>query len=58
MKARVLAHKPVHFVLFTDSLIILSIQNYSILNVNNNSFPDPLIIGTFEKRAPGQLVTT
>ena len=25
----------------------------SILNVNNNSFTDPLIIGAFEKRAAG-----
>ena len=25
----------------------------SILHVNNNSFTGPLIIGTFEKRAPG-----
>ena len=25
----------------------------SILNVNNNSFTDPLIIGAFEKRAHG-----
>ena len=31
-------------------------QNYieiSILPVKNNSFTGPLIIGTFEKRAPG-----
>ena len=25
----------------------------SIFHVNNNSFTGPLIIGTFEKRAPG-----
>ena len=25
----------------------------SILHVNDNSFAGPLIIGTFEKRAPG-----
>ena len=24
-----------------------------LFNVNGNSLPDPLIIGTFEKRAPG-----
>ena len=28
----------------------------SILNVNGNSFTGPLIIGAFEKRAPGLLV--
>ena len=30
-------------------------QNYwtSIFNVNGDSLPGPLIIGTFEKRAPG-----
>ena len=26
-----------------------------LLNVNGNSLPSPLIIGTFEKRAPGLL---
>ena len=26
-----------------------------LLNVNGNSLPGPLIIGTFEKRAPGLL---
>ena len=32
-------------------------QNYwaSIFNVNGKSLPGPLIIGTFEKRAPGPL---
>ena len=25
------------------------------MNVNNNSFPGPLIIGTFERQAPGHL---
>ena len=28
----------------------------SIFHVNNNNFTDPLIIGTFEKRAPGHLL--
>ena len=28
----------------------------SILHVNNNSFTGPLIIGAFEKRAPGHLL--
>ena len=30
-------------------------QNYwtPVFNVNGNSLPGPLIIGTFEKRAPG-----
>ena len=32
-------------------------QNYwtSIFNVNGDSLPGPLIIGTFEKRAPGEV---
>ena len=28
----------------------------SILNVNSNNFPGPLIIGTFEKRVHGALI--
>ena len=33
-------------------------QNYietSIFNINGDSLPGPLIIGTFEKRAPGSI---
>ena len=38
------------FPLITDSCKTIEI---SILHENNYSFTDPLIIGTFEKRAPG-----
>ena len=53
LKARVLASKLLHFVLVTDSFIKLDAQLLNfILHVINNSFAGPLIIATFEKRAP------
>ena len=54
-KARVLADKPVHCGLLTDSFIVLSAKLFqtSILNVINISFPRLVIIGTFEKWVPG-----
>ena len=46
--------KLLHFVSLTDSFIMFDAKLLnSILNVKNNSFTDPLIIGAFEKRAPG-----
>ena len=49
-----LASKLLHFVSLTDSFIMFDAKLLnSILNVNNNSFTDPLIIGAFEKRVPG-----
>ena len=55
LKARILGDKLVHFVLLTDSFIMLICKTIetSILNVNNNSSPGPLIIGTFDKRPSG-----
>ena len=51
----VLAGKPVHYVLFSNSFIMLICKTIeiSVLNVNSNSFPGLLIIGTFEKWASG-----
>lgn len=50
----VLAYNTVPFVLQTFNVIIVgkTIETLS-LNINNNRFPDPLFIRTFEKRAPG-----
>ena len=58
VKARDIADKPVLFVLLTDSFIefICKTIETSILNVNSNNFPGPLIIGTFEKRVHGALI--
>ena len=52
----VLASKLLHFVSLTDSLIYnvrCKTIETSFLHVNNNSFTGLLIIGAFEKRAPG-----
>ena len=35
----------------------LLIENYSILNVNKNSFPGPLIIKSLEKCAPEKITS-
>ena len=53
IRARVLASKLLHFILLTDSFIMLDIKptETSILHVNNNSFTGPLITGAFEKWA-------
>ena len=50
-----LANKLVQFVLLTDSFIIVicKTSEISALNVNNNSFLDPLVNVTLEKRIPG-----
>ena len=49
-----LASKLLHFVSLTDSFIMFDAKLLnSILHVKNNNFTDPLIIGAFEKRAPG-----
>ena len=51
--AQVLASKLLHFVSLTDSFTTLDAKlTNSIFNVNWDSLPGPLIIGTFEKRAP------
>ena len=54
IRARVLANKLLHFVSLTNSFIMLDAKllKLLILHVNNNSFTGPLIIVTFEKRAP------
>ena len=49
-----LASKLLHFVSLTDSFIMFDAKLLnSILHVKNNNFTEPLIIGAFEKRAPG-----
>ena len=57
LRARVLANKLLHFVSLTDSFITLDAKliETAIFNVNGDSLPGSLIIGTFEKRAPGSL---
>ena len=53
VRARVLATKLLHFVSLTDSFIMfMQTIETSVFNVNGSSLPSPLIIGTFEKRAP------
>ena len=51
LKARILGDKLVHFVLLTDSFIMLICKTIetSILNVNNNSSPGPV----YEQVIPG-----
>ena len=46
-----MASKLLHFFSLTDSFIMKT----SIFNVNGDSLPGPLDIGTFEKRAPGSV---
>ena len=53
VRARILAYKLLHFVSSTDGFIRCKTIETSIFNVNGNSLPGPLIIGTFEKQAPG-----
>lgn len=48
--------KLLHFVSLTDIFITLGATiETSSLHVNNSSFAGPLIMGTFEERAPGPL---
>lgn len=51
---RILAYKPVHYVSLTDTCsffyhIFCKTIEISIFNVNNNSFPCPLIMGVLDK---------
>ena len=48
--------KLLHFVSLTDIFITLGATiDTSSLHVDNNSSTDPLIMGTFEERAPGPI---
>ena len=48
--------KLLHFVLLTDIFITLGATiETSSMHVNNDSSTDPLIMGTFDKRAPGPI---